>query len=110
MKNERLEFSYNWNEKLFCNFFTTIRLHNRRKYGVGNKYDLYLKKTYMGEVEVIDHKPLTVAKISEWIARLDTGYSAEECQNIIRTMYNKIDNFTDNTLLSYVLLHKIKKP
>lgn len=63
----------------------------------------------MGEVEVKDHKQLTVAKISEWIARLDTGYSAEEARNIIRTMYKNIDNFTDNTPLSYVLLRKIKK-
>ncbi len=110
MKNERLNFSTNWNGKLFCNYFTTIRLHNPRKYGVGNQYDFHLKEVFMGEVKVIDHKKLTVATISEWIARLDTGYSAEETKNIIRTMYKNIDNFTDDTPLSYVLLHKIKKP
>lgn len=109
MKNDQLNFSTNWNGKLMCEYFTSIRLHNPRKFAVGNKFDVYLKGAYMGVHEVVGHKRLTVETISEWIALLDTGYPLVECQNIIRTMYKKIDNFTDQSSLSYILLHRIEK-
>ena len=33
--DERLEFTENWNGKLNCSTFTTMRLHNPQKYCVG---------------------------------------------------------------------------
>ncbi len=110
MKNEVLKFSTNWNEKLFTDHFTTIRLYNPRKYSVGAKFDLYLKTIFMGEVEVIAHRQISVGKINDWIAYLDTGYDAAETQKILLTMYKNIDNFGLNTSLSWVLLKKIDKP
>lgn len=109
MKNEQLKFSHNWNGKLLCDCFTTIRPHNPKRYAVGITLDVFLKQTFLGVYEVIDHKNLSVNTISDWIARLDTGYSKAACQDVIRTMYKNMDRFTDDSKLSYVLLRKIKK-
>jgi len=36
-------------------------------------------------VEAVNH--FTIDKITEFVARIDTGYSASECRKIIREMY-----------------------
>lgn len=38
-----IKFSYNWNQKLNCKAFTTIRIHNDGKYVVGEIYNVYLE-------------------------------------------------------------------
>ena len=50
-------------------------------------------------------------QINEYIARIDTGYSADECQNIIRTMYKnkRIDwNTQDLALCLFVYVDEKK--
>lgn len=100
-----LNFNYNWNTKLRCRSFTTIRLRNDAKYFKGARFSITLQNYQKGIAKVIDVKFMTLDKVSEWIARLDTGYSAKECKEIIKTMYkNKplIDWKTQE--LAYVLL------
>ena len=91
MKNEDLAFGYNWNNKLNCLSFSTIRLRNDKKYFVGAKKDIWLKGEYKGVATIVAISYFTLDKINESIARLDTGYSAEECRDIIRKMYKDID-------------------
>lgn len=85
---ENLNFSYNWNNKLACPCFTTLRLRNDNKYFPGARFSISLhKKLLIHEVEVIDVKHLYLLQINEFIARLDTGYSKTECVKLIKTMY-----------------------
>ena len=86
---ETLRFSNNWNNKLNCNSFTTLRLRNDKKYYSGAKVDVYLKNIHKGKGTIISVSHFTIDKINEFIARIDTGYSAEECKNIIKEMYKK---------------------
>lgn len=99
-------FSYNWNNKLGCNSFTTIRLHQPNKYQLNQVYQIKLKGEYLFDAQIIAIKPFMYNNLNEFIAHLDTGYSAEECKNIILKMYPNV-NF-ETTTISLILLHKIK--
>ena len=84
---EYLDFSTNWNGKLNCTAFSTLRLRDDRKYYVGAKKIVRLKEVHKGMATVVSISYFTIDKINEAIARLDTGYSAEECRKIIMSMY-----------------------
>jgi len=54
-------------------------------------------------VKLISIKRMKLNDINEYIARLDTGYSAIECRDIIRKMYkNKRVNW-ETQYLAYLL-------
>jgi hypothetical protein len=89
---ETLKFSTNWNNKLNCNSFTTLRLRNDNKYYAGAKINIWLGNIYKGKGTILGVSLYTLDKINEYVARIDTGYSAEECRKIILQMYkNKPD-------------------
>jgi hypothetical protein len=101
-----ISFSYNWNKKLDCEAFTTIRLFQPGKYVVGEQYEIQLKKVKLFEGVIIDVKKFMLKDINNFIAYLDTGYSKENCQSIITSMYKKVDFNTQP--LSLILIHKVK--
>ncbi|MDR1155280.1 MAG: hypothetical protein LBL04_11280 [Bacteroidales bacterium] len=108
MEDQILEFNENWNGKLNCKAFTTLRLRNDRKFYKGARFQVYLKKVYKGTATVKSVSILTLDRINDFIAWLDTGYSAEECRDIILTMYKGRGLFTKENEkrqeLSFVLL------
>lgn len=105
---ETLPFSTNWNKKLECDYFTTLRLYNLKKFQKGKILAVTGPKNIAFDAEIVDVKNVSVNTISDWMAYLDTGYSAEETKTILRTMYkNKFPNAT-NIELNYVLLKRIK--
>ncbi len=85
--NRELDFGTNWNNKLNCCVFTTIRLYNPIKYCVGNRFDVRLKGQHKGYAILLEVKKIYLDQINEFTARIDTGYSAEECRKMIETMY-----------------------
>lgn len=102
---DKLDFSYNWNNKLRNRCFTTLRLRNDGKYYKGVCFEVSMQGYAWGKAKVVDVKTLKLDQISEWIARLDTGYSARETKDIIKKMYkNKPYINWDTQELSYVLL------
>jgi hypothetical protein len=101
---EDLFFSYNWNNKLDCKAFTTIRLFNPGKHVVGVKYRVMLKRTENKGVGVIRSvKPFLLEQLNPYISYLDTGYPVEECRNIILKMYPKIDFTTKKLALILIV-------
>lgn len=104
-----INFSTNWNGKLFTDCFTTFRPNNQL-YAVGKRFDAVLNSTQsFGEVEVIEKKLLKLSEINEWIARIDTGYSLEEFQKLVRTIYKSKFEDVDNIQFCLLLLKKVKK-
>lgn len=83
-----IEFSHNWNNKLSCTAFTTLRLSDR--FGVGDRVEVYMNKRKLGTVEIVQKYKTEFGKISDSIAYLDTGYNADECRKILQTMYKDI--------------------
>jgi len=105
---QTLEFSHNWNNKLDCDVFTTLRLSGR--FSIGEVITVQLNKVDKPDPYVIlDKKVIYLSKIGEWIARIDTGYSAEECIKILKTMYSKKRINWDSQPI-YLYLIKRQKP
>lgn len=102
---EILNFSHNWNNKLNCKSFTTIRLENSSKYKVGNVFDVHLKKQSIKKVMVLEVKPFFLRNLNEFMANLDTGYSSPETKEILIKMYPDI-NF-DTKRLYFILLKEV---
>lgn len=82
-----LDFTYNWNSKLRNRCFTTLRLRNDAKYYKGAKYAITLQGFPKGNAKAVDVKYITIDRISDWIAKLDTGYTAKECVAMLKEMY-----------------------
>ncbi len=89
---ETLKFSTNWNNKLNCNSFTTLRLRNDNKYYKGAKVNVWLGNSYKGKATIIGVSFFTLEQINEFVARLDSGYPAEECRKIILQIYKNKPN------------------
>ena len=108
----KLTFSFNWNNKLDCNAFTTIRLRNDNKYYKGAKFITELiykgQVTNKGDVMVEEVKHFKIDKINEFVALLDTGYSRVDCIKTIQTMYKNIVPDWNKQDLSLILLVKQK--
>ena len=101
-----ITFSYNWNNKLGCKAFTTIRLYNPNKYKIGETYKINLKKECIGAGKIIAIKNFMLKELNEFIAHIDTGYSKEECEKIIRRMYETKVNLS-TVLFSLILIQKV---
>lgn len=111
MENENLEFTCNWNNKLNCNAFSTLRLRDDKKYFIGAEKNVILKGYLKGKATIVGISYFTIDKINESISRLDTGYSAEECRKIIMTMYKSrnIDWYTQQLVFCILAYNKATK-
>jgi hypothetical protein len=114
---ENLIFHHNWNNKLHCYVFTTIRLRNDAKYKIGARYKVILrigeKQNTMGVFEVVDIRHVLLQNLPSYVAYTDTGYNVHETRKIITTMYkNKIPSINwCMQELSIILLKKdLKDP
>lgn len=90
MSNERLNFSYNWNNKLDNKCFTTIRCVDWNKYRAGKVKRVFLNNTFIKSVEIIEIRVFKLLELNEWFASIDTGYSRSETIDILCRMY-KLD-------------------
>jgi hypothetical protein len=101
-----INFSYNWNNKLDCLSYTTIRL-DKIIYKEGEIYNIMLKDKKLHEAKIIEIRRLRLDQINQFIAHLDTGYNLGEFKTIIKKMYPKADFQTQK--LAFILLKKLKK-
>lgn len=93
-----LNFTTNFNNKLYCKAFITLRPGD---YKVGDVHDIHLNDVFIGKAEVIDVKPVDVNKLSNFMSYLDSGYSIVECRDIISKMYKDKVLFINLILLVY---------
>jgi|SRR5690606_20792256 len=101
---EDLSFSHNWNNKLDCRCFTTLRLLSA-KWSPGQQVNIKLKGESKGIGIIAAIRKLELNQINEYIARIDTGYSAKECKEIIRKMYPNVD-FSEQLLGLMLIIKK----
>lgn len=104
----RITFGYNWNGKLDCDHYTTIRLHNPKKYKVGDTKEVWLGSgtqwRQIDNVEILLVKTFHLEQLNDWMAYLDTGYSRAHALKIFRNMYKQ-----QNPEMDFILCKKIKK-
>lgn len=104
----KMEYNRNWNNKLACDCYTSIRLANAGKYKVGRRYGVYLNSKHHHDAILLEVRELTLDQINERLARLDTGYGAKETQDILMKMHR--NKFVDwqTQRLSWCLFQKLK--
>ena len=104
-----LKFSYNWNKKLDCRAFTTIRLYQPAKHYRGQSVRVLLKDNCIAEGMVHDVQAFYLTQMNTYMAWIDTGYSVEEAQAIIRKMYPKVDFSQQRLALLLIVKEETKK-
>lgn len=113
---DEITFSNNWNHKLDCDCYTTIRLQDDRRFVVGCVYKIFFvkktkngtEKTYLHDAAIGDIRTMTIDKINNFMAYIDTGYDAVQCRNIIQMMYKNSNLDWNHQKISFILLKKVK--
>lgn len=103
--NQTIDFLQNWNGKLFCNAFTTIRKQDDR-YQVGIRYDITLQDKWCGDAECVQVTQFTLDRLTESMAYLDTGFSKRETIELLQELYG---SDVVNETFCYIVLHRITK-
>lgn len=108
--DERLEFEDNFNNKLNCQCFTTIRIHQPVRNAIGAVKQVYLKGVWKGYARIIHATTITMDRINLPMAKLDTGLSPEECQRLIKSLYKNRPGINWKTQpLDYMVLEYVKE-
>jgi hypothetical protein len=103
-----IPFTTNWNNKLDCKAFTTIRIRNDEKYKIGHKYCITLNKLPQFVAEIVSITHFQLNSITPAMSYLDTGYGTEETKKIIEKMYKKYNIAVYNVTWYFILLvHKL---
>lgn len=80
-----IDFSQNWNNKLFTDCFTTIRLSD--KYRFSQECMVSLNGLQLFKAMPIGWKQ--TAQLDDYTAYLDTGYDAKATHSLLDIMYQK---------------------
>lgn len=103
----QIAFSENWNGKLSGGkFFTTIRMHNPKKYYKGNILEVKFSNNYF-KVEVEDVITKELVDFTDHELATDTGYGKEEALKIFERMYPKIN--VKEKSWDYILLKRVSE-
>jgi len=84
-----VKFSQNWNKKLNCNSFTTIRKISNF-YVHGNEYNIMLNADVIKQCKLIEINVIRPELLNHTMWRIDTGLSKEESLEIIKRFYGEI--------------------
>jgi len=101
-----LSFSYNWNNKLDCKAFTTIRIYNPENHVPDKPVSITLKGIKKCTGLIKGCKRFLLADLNEYMAYLDTGYNKEECTKVIERMYPSVDFKVKKMALLLILKDK----
>ena len=107
-----LHFMQNWNKKLDCDIFTTIRIYDSSKHFIGAKFSItWLHGNSilpLEDRECIHINIFNLSSLTNGLALLDTGYNAKDTASIIRTMYKHKNVDVDKVQWVALYLKKIK--
>lgn len=101
---EEIRFAANFNNKLNCISFTTLRPTDKEKYKIGNKYIICCEGRSF-KASIIDIKQIKRNQLNEFIARLDTGCSLKDTLGILKSHYPES---TDDSIFDFILLQRLK--
>jgi hypothetical protein len=99
-------FTRNWNGKLDCHVFTTLRLPSR-KYKVGDVHEIWLNNKFHKFAKIKEISQLKITEIDEYIAGQDTGLSASKARELLQRMYANYTLDWNTQNLFYVLFETI---
>lgn len=101
---KRINFAKNWNGKLHCEAFSSLRLANAEKYVVGETYEVWLGERVHSGAVLVSARLLPLREMTEEMAYLDTGLSLKETKALLREFYSEI---TEESKMHYLIFIKI---
>ncbi|MGZ3999590.1 MAG: hypothetical protein ACXVIY_03130 [Mucilaginibacter sp.] len=104
-----ITFSWNWNAKLFCKCFTTIRIHNPGKYVIGRSYDIRLNDHDMGTGIIRTISQFRLDQFNDNMALIDMGMPAAKAKATLLTMYKNKNFNWDTQLFDFILIEQPDK-
>lgn len=99
----KLSFTQDWNHKLGCDAFGTVRLDSE-KYQPGRRYAVWLKDELLGTAECVAVYRLKLAEITDRLAYFDVGKPASYLRALLERMYAKQGITWEHQQLAHVLL------
>lgn len=106
-----VRFLKNWNNKLTGDYFTSIRLRGE-KYRRGNTLKLLLWERgfyrTLGQVRVVEAKPLRLHQITPYISYLDAGMDVDRTKDMLYHMYRERVQDVNEADFVLVLFEKLK--
>ncbi len=89
MEYERIEFSKNWNNKLLCDTFSTIR-PAYKSYNPGMEFDIRIGERFFCYARVLKSDNRTISGIiASGVYLTDTGLNEKEFFTLMSNMYSK---------------------
>lgn len=108
----RIRFSKNWNNKLDCLAFTTIRLSDDKTYIVGEVYEIWEDvddgSVFKGTAELKQKRKEYKNDLDQMTCFLDTGMNAGKTKELLDRIY-PAKSKGKNPLLDILLLVWVKK-
>lgn len=98
-----LKFSQNWNNKLDCDYFTTIRLYNKEKYDY--YFDIFKNKEEIAILlnnkekciaRIVDIEVRLMRDISDFSVMVDVGADRHTFEMLMSSMYSKKPEWNSN--------------
>jgi hypothetical protein len=110
MKYERIEFSKNWNNKLLCNVFSTIR-PSYKKYDIDEVFEIRIGERFFCYAKVIKSEKTTLKELIFSGANLvDTGLVGKDFLELMSNMYSKKSWWKEeDTEMKIIFLEKIQQ-
>lgn len=108
MAQKTIKFFKNHNNKLKCQYFTTIRpgWFEEPYYIKGELYGIILDGKFEFQAEIIEIRPFLIRDLNRFISFLDAALDIIQYKVLIDSMYRNID-LTKEKLL-FILLKKIE--
>lgn len=104
--SKKIIFSKNWNKKLYCHYYTTIRKSSA--YYVPGEYYFVFQAGHAADHRalLITKKTILLEQLPEITAYLDTGMNQQQTKELFRSMYPQADWNTQK--LDILLFHNLE--
>ncbi|WP_020531435.1 hypothetical protein [Flexithrix dorotheae] len=104
----QINFSYNWNRKLNCKYFTTVRLKSE-KYQIGRVYDInYSQGSHLEKIMTAEIERIFPFFLKDWkdVFSLDTGYDPLDSKTLIMNMYKNKEINWETQMLYFIMMQE----
>lgn len=102
-----IEFADNYNNKLYCDIFTTIRLKSP-KYKVGELYRIQHKKKHHCVAQILQTITYKLNEIPTTLTLIDCGLDYIQTAQLIANLYTKLNIDWSKQQLQFIHLKKVK--
>ncbi|MCX6208346.1 MAG: hypothetical protein NTZ59_02295 [Bacteroidetes bacterium] len=102
-----IKFSQNWNGKLHCKFFTTIRLAQSQRFFIGKMVDIFLKEQRLFDANIVSVIECLIDDLPEEICYINTGYNKQATVELMKKIYSAKNIDWSNQKLHIIFLENL---